>query len=364
MNRSIVYIGAKPNFEKNHAGGQSTAAQGLIEYSQDNDIALTIIDSAQESFPVPTLSQRIKKAAGRFVKLVNTLRKKKIDKVIIFCSGGFSFYEKSALALVSVIFGVETLLFVRSGHFMTECSHSRAKRILAGLLLKIPHEVGAQGQSWKKFYQQLGVPSKKIVVVRNWLASHRCVTQTPKTYCVSDDKKLTFVFVGWVVRNKGIYELLEAVGMSSVLKQCRFLVAGGGDALDDIKKKASNAGLDCIEFLGWQTPEQIDELLQEAHVFVLPSYAEGFPNALLEAISQGLPAVVTPVGSIPDSAIDGENSELVPVKDSDALRQALEKFYFTPALVEHYSKKSISLANCEHSREENCERLFNCSDKL
>ena len=358
MVNNVIYIGAKPDFKNNHAGGQSTASQGLIEYAQENSINLTIIDSAQESFPPPTIMQRIKKAVNRLGELIDVLRKKKIDKVIIFCSGGFSFYEKSLLAIISVLSGVDTLLFVRSGHFMTECSKSKVKRLIASLLLKIPHKVGAQGESWKTFYQQLGVPDEKVVIVRNWLPDNRFITELPKCYIASERKKLTYIFVGWVVRKKGIYELMEAISQSDALKNCRFIVAGGGEALDDIDKLIQKEQLDCVELLGWQTPEQIDELLQEAHVFVLPSYAEGFPNALLEALSQGLPAVVTSVGSIPDSAIHRANAEIVEPRDSEGLRVALEKFYYSPEIIEQYSRKSISIVSEKHLRKDNCRRLF------
>lgn len=359
MINNVVYVGAKPDFKNNHAGGQSTASQGLIEYAHANDINLTIIDSAQESFPRPTMNQRIKKALVRLADLIKVLRKQKVDKVIIFCSGGFSFYEKSSLALISVIFGVKTLLFVRSGHFMTECSQSKVKRLIATLLLKIPHQIGAQGESWKAFYRQLGVPDEKIMIVRNWLPDSRYIAKSPKRYIENKKQKLTYIFVGWVVKSKGIYELVQAVGQSDVLKKCRFIVAGGGESLDDVENLIQKEKIGCIELLGWQTPEQIDELLQDAHVFVLPSYAEGFPNALLEALSQGLPAVVTSVGSIPDSAIDGKNAELVEPKNSHSLRVALEKFYYSPELIEQYSQKSLSIVTEKHLREENCRRLFN-----
>ena len=47
-NNNVIYVGAKPDFEKNHAGGQSSASQGLIEYAKKHEINLNIIDSAQE----------------------------------------------------------------------------------------------------------------------------------------------------------------------------------------------------------------------------------------------------------------------------------------------------------------------------
>ena len=297
------------------------------------------------------------KACSRVSQLIRILRKEPIDKVIIFSSSGFSFYEKSLLALISRLFSVDSLLFVRSGHFMTSCHSSFLKKTIARLLLKIPTEIGAQGSQWKTFYRSLGVPGEKVTIVRNWLPERRKVAEITKSF-LSTEEELTFVFVGWLVRNKGIFELIEAINESDKLKQCKFLIAGGGNELDNIKELASTYKLNKVDILGWQSPQQIDNLLSQSHVFVLPTYAEGFPNALLEAISQGLPAVISPVGSVADSAIQGENAEWVTPKDVDSLRYSLEKFYDMPKLVEQYSKRSLDIVRELHSREENCKKLF------
>ena len=76
--KKIIYIGAKPDLENKHAGGQSTASVGLIEYATQNFIDLSIIDSAQESFPPPTFIQRLFKAFSRVFQLVQLLIKEPI----------------------------------------------------------------------------------------------------------------------------------------------------------------------------------------------------------------------------------------------------------------------------------------------
>lgn len=359
-NKIIIYIGAKPDLVNNHAGGQTTASLGLIEYAQSNGIDLKIIDSAQESFPPPTFRQRLSKALNRVTLLINTLRKEYVSGVIIFSSGGFSFYEKSLLALICKLFKVKSLLFVRSGHFMEQCNSSFIRKIIAKMLLKIPSGIGAQGSNWLDFYQSLGVPKSKVSIIRNWLPPSRSLSTNIKE--VSAVEELTFLFVGWVVKSKGIFELVSAIDSSEKLKKCKVLIAGGGDALDEITAFVKERNLQNVELLGWQSHHEVDELLKKASVFVLPTYAEGFPNALLEAISQGLPAIITPVGAIPDSAIDGVNAELIKPKCVESLRLAMEKFYHNPELVAKYSSECSKIMRELHDRKINCEKLFKLFD--
>ncbi|ASF13681.1 MULTISPECIES: glycosyltransferase family 4 protein [unclassified Shewanella] len=359
-NKTIVFVGAKPDLVNNHAGGQTTASLGLIEYAKNNGIDLKIIDSAQESFPPPSFKQRLSKALNRVTQLICILANEHVSGIIIFSSGGFSFYEKSLLALICKLFKRKSLLFVRSGHFMDQCNSSVIRRTIAKVLLKIPSSIGAQGSNWLDFYQSLGVPKNKVSIIRNWLPPSRCISTDIKEVRAAEE--LTFLFVGWVVKSKGIFELVSAIDSSECLKKCKVLIAGGGDALDAITVFVKERNLHNVELLGWQSHQEVDGLLKKASVFVLPTYAEGFPNALLEAISQGLPAIITPVGAIPDSAIDGINAELIKPKCVESLRLAMEKFYYNPGLVAKYSSESSRISREFHDRKINCEKLFKLFD--
>lgn len=358
-NGRYIYIGAKPDLVKHHPGGQSTASLGLIDFCLSNDITLEIIDSAQESFPVPTITQRLGRALNRQFILLKKLFTARYDGVIIFSGERISFIEKSFSALLCRLLLTETVLFVRSGYFITDCESSPALRRMSRWLLHIPHRIAAQGSTWVDFYRTLGVQDKRIMVIRNWLSPGRTITSQVKHVSAKSGQKVTFIFVGWVVKEKGANELMTVIRRSEKLQQCRIIFAGNGGLHQQFCDIQHQEKLNNVELPGWQTPEQIDDLLEQAHVFVLPTYAEGFPNALLEALSKGLPAVITPVGGIPDSAKDGENAIWVEPKDSNGLQMAMERFVDNPEMIEQYSRRSIEIAKANHDRDINCQRLFN-----
>ncbi len=354
-----MFVGAKPDLAKNHPGGQSTAALGLIEFCSANNILLDIIDSAQESFPMPSFSLRLKRMFRRQAQLISSLIRTKYDGAIIFCGEGFSFYEKCFMALVCRVFRIEAMLCVRSGHFITACESSYLSRRLSKLLLRIPRLIMAQSGTWEKYFLDLGVDRSKVIVIRNWLSPGRVVTtKIKRAQPAQSGSGVVFIFVGWLVREKGVLELMEAIRSSSVLRECSIIFAGDGNLLDHLMQIKIDERLSKVQLLGWQSPKEVDSLLEQAHVFVLPSYAEGFPNALLEALSHGLAAIVTPVGGIPDSARSDENSIWVKPMHVSGLRMAMEKLVSEPELIEKYSMRSLEIAREYHNRDRNCKKLF------
>jgi glycosyltransferase involved in cell wall biosynthesis len=92
---------------------------------------------------------------------------------------------------------------------------------------------------------------------------------------------------------------------------------------------------------------------------VLPTYAEGFPNSLLEAMSIGLPTITTPVGAIPDSVTDNVNGFLIEPGNIAHLRLSMEKFVANPALIEKFSSANLSKVRENHGLATNCNTLLN-----
>lgn len=133
------------------------------------------------------------------------------------------------------------------------------------------------------------------------------------------------LFVGHVVPEKGIYELLEAThDIPNIHVKCF------GPENINYQNKLENyisthPFLGTIEFFGLQAPEKIYEEMCKATLFVLPTYSEGFPLVIVEAMACGCPIVTTPVGAIPEML--GCEKEcagyLVPVKDASILRKQI-----------------------------------------
>ena len=98
--------------------------------------------------------------------------------------------------------------------------------------------------------------------------------------------------------------------------------------------------------------------MQECHVLVLPSYAEGFPNVVVEALSQNMPLITTDVGGLLDSSIHNYNSFIVEVSDYKNLATAMDRFVIQPSLIAEFSINSKKIFNKRHRMEENCSKYF------
>lgn len=136
----------------------------------------------------------------------------------------------------------------------------------------------------------------------------------------------TFVFVGRIVRDKGINELCQAMDKLSKSVQARLILVGNfEDSLDSISDDARGIikRNPAIESVG---PKYGDELLSyyaASDCFVFPSYREGFPNTVIEAGAMGLPSIVTDINGSREIIRQGENGVIVPSKDADALYEAM-----------------------------------------
>ena len=109
---------------------------------------------------------------------------------------------------------------------------------------------------------------------------------------------------------------------------------------------------------GWLEPDAVKEHLRNSHVFVLPSKAEGFPIALLEAMALGLPAICTNVGAIADSLINDINGYLLVDGSTESIAQAMQHYLIEPELVARHSVEALKIVNKQHNRDENCKLLF------
>ena len=128
------------------------------------------------------------------------------------------------------------------------------------------------------------------------------------------------LFAGTVVRDKGIYDLLTAFkSVSERHHDWTLFVAGAGET-DKCKEMAHELGIsDKVVFAGWISGKEKDMAFRKSSIFCLPSYAEGFPMAILDAWAYGLPVVTTPVGGRPNLAENNENSILVNLGDHENL---------------------------------------------
>ena len=138
----------------------------------------------------------------------------------------------------------------------------------------------------------------------------------------------TFVFVGRIVRDKGINELVAAFDkLHKEHPEVRLVLVGNREGnLDPVAPETIdriNRG-DGIEAVGKQS--DVRPFYAQADALVFPSYREGFPNVVIEAGAMGLPSIVTDINGSREIIIDGKNGIIVPSKDEEALYQAMKRF--------------------------------------
>src|SRR5690606_6695787 len=116
------------------------------------------------------------------------------------------------------------------------------------------------------------------------------------------DEKIA-LFVGWVVPSKGIAELLTSWNVIKPLNwRLNIIGPGSPDYIDSLKRQFSGSG---VEFIGELPHDVAMRAIAACDVFVLPSYTEGFPNVILEAMALSRAIVATEVGAIPEMLSDG-----------------------------------------------------------
>lgn len=133
------------------------------------------------------------------------------------------------------------------------------------------------------------------------------------------------LFVGRLASVKGLPVLLEAVArLRERHPAIELVVIGDGAERPELERAAARLGLDGnVRFLGYRSQEEIRRQLVDADVFVLPSFAEGVPAVLMEALASGVPAVATNVGGTSELLIDGVNGCLVAPGDQRVLVESI-----------------------------------------
>lgn len=158
-----------------------------------------------------------------------------------------------------------------------------------------------------------------------------------------NEKQNIILFAGTLMQLKGYEDLLKAFASLSEYKDWVLVFAGNGE-IEKAEKLSKELGTENrVKFLGWVNGEAKDKIFREASVFCLPSYAEGFPMAVLDAWAYGMPVVTTPVGGIPDIVQDGINGLLFQPGDIKTLSMQLEKLIKNKSLRDSLVSESDKL---------------------
>ena len=161
----------------------------------------------------------------------------------------------------------------------------------------------------------------------------------------NQEDTFNLIFFSRVEAYKGIYELIEAYEILKK-KYPNFILTIVGDGSESTRVaslvKAKN--LKDVLIPGYVVGDEKFNLLSKASAFILPSYTEGFPVAVIEAMAVGLPVIVTPVGGINDFFIDKLMGSLIAIKDVDSIVEKVEQLYLNSAKRDAISEYNLNYA--------------------
>lgn len=342
----ILFVGAFPPAERNVFGGNVTACKALLNSSLPKRAELVLLDSTQISNPPPGLPLRLLLAVRRFFTYLIQFEKRQPDIVLLFTSVGASMVEKGAMAWYARLRGTPALVFPRGGAVIDACQRSRVTRTWVRIALGGARKILCQGPAWQRFaVNVLRLSVEDAPIITNWTATPALLSIGQQRSGKSENKPVRLLFLGWLEESKGIFELIEACHHLSPSRQFVLDIVGEGNTSVAARELVKKYGLEkIVHFRGWLKEVDIENALAEADIFVLPSWAEGLPNAMVEAMAAKLAVVVSSVGNIPDVVTDGCEALLVPPKDVTALQIALAKVLDDTVLRHRLAEAAFSLA--------------------
>lgn len=195
--------------------------------------------------------------------------------------------------------------------------------------------------SWKQYFQSItNYPA--IFVVENIVSFPVRITEEKNW----KDGKFHLLFLGLITKEKGIFDLIEVLheGVKTFNNKIVLHIGGKGET-DLLNKMIKEYGLeDCIRYEGFVSGYKKESLLRDVDAFILPSYIEGLPMSILEAMSYGKPILTTPVGGIPEIVKQNVNGILFQPGDKITMLNAIKEIVDNDEKRKFLGKNSYQMA--------------------
>lgn len=228
-------------------------------------------------------------------------------------SVGASFWRKAIFIYITKFFHKMVVWHMHAGRFAV---FYQQHRYAVSKVVNKSDVIIALSEYWKEYFKN-EFPTKRVEIIKNVISAPRIHKQQTGYF--------TLLFLGLLGKNKGIYDLLECIRDHKVEFQGKLkLYIGGNGEIEHVKQLIKEYGIaDIVIFEGWVSGDKKIELLNKSDAYILPSYKEGLPISILEAMSYEMPIISTPVGGIPEIVSNGENGYLVEPGNKEDIYKAI-----------------------------------------
>lgn len=341
-------------------GGIAAVVNGYRGSKLEEDYEITYVESYRDGSKI----EKLFKGIGAYFHFAIVLLFHKPDIVHIHSSFGPSFYRKMPFIYMASWAKIPIINHIHGADFdefyvnVSENKKEKIRKVYSKCSLLI-----ALSKEWKERLSQI-VPSEKVVVIENYSTLHEdALNQRIERNCNN-----TVLFLGELGKRKGCYDIPNVIKMvKESIPNVRFVLAGAGSDADEknIKQLIEDKGVrENTVFPGWVRGEEKDRLLREADVFFLPSYNEGMPMSVLDAMGYGLPIVSTNVGGIPKIVHDGENGICCDAGSIDILSEGIVTLLNNKEKREKAERESILIVKNGYSLEAHLKSIQSVYENL
>lgn len=239
--------------------------------------------------------------------------------VHIHSSARISFYRKTIFLLLAILFQKKAILHIHSSDFDEFFINTHGiKKIFIKLILSLPTKIFVLCGDWKSKILEKYTLSADVI--------YNPISLNPPEPYRSKPKSISILFLGFFIQSKGITDLLNVIKHYTNSEAVNFIIAGKGDLKSTIINTIKNNNIKNANFLGWANEEMKNRILKEADVLFLPSFKEGMPIVILEAISHSMPIISTNIAGIPELVINGYNGFICKPGDIENFIKAIDFF--------------------------------------
>lgn len=275
-----------------------------------------------------SMIKKLQTAVLGYLILMGLLITKQVGIVHIHTASNASFWRKSIYIFIVYLARRPIILHVHGGGFADffniECNSFQKKYVR--FVMGCCRCIVALSETWASRLYDIS-QHDHIVTIYNPVILSKHMPQP----CIRDVASI--LFLGRIEPEKGVYDLLQALlELSKEFPTLRLLCGGDGEH-EKFLAMASQLGIrEQVVLLGWVSGAAKTDYLAQSTVFALPSYAEGMPVGVLEAMAAGTPVVASNVGGIPDTVRDGIDGLLLDAGDIKGLVAALGRVLRDPLL--------------------------------
>lgn len=275
-----------------------------------------------------------------FVVFFKLFFNKKIKIVHLHSASRGSFFRKSFLGLLSKLFYKKVIFHIHSGSFNEFFNSSFLVKIFIKFSLNKMDSIICLSEEWKHFYKNI-IKLNNVEVLGNPINMNTLQLKSINYNCIN------LLYLGNISEEKGIFKLIHYLRSNKyfISNRIKLKIGGLGDCAKLIKLIKEYNLSNNISYVGWVANEAKNDLINNADIFILPSFYEGLPVSILEAMSFGKPIIATNIGGIPSIVKENYNGWLFNPLYFNELDQIFDKLFKNNDRIHYYQHNSHKIAS-------------------